>query len=116
MEASDAVPFEPTELKFAAFSSQLELPFYTALFKFKLDHGKLDDSARFVLGTYEPNPGAKAEESARIQILGNALTNNLYVSQTRSRDLRELWELDRSNMHAAGSASTSVAPRAPSRT
>lgn len=77
MEASESV--EPTELKFAAFSSQLELPFYTSLFKFKLDHGKLDDSARFVLGMYEPNPGAKSEDSSRMQILGNALTNSLYV-------------------------------------
>lgn len=85
---SKAETIEPTELKFAAFSSQLELPFYTSLFKFKLDHGKLDDSARFVLGMYELNPTAKSEESARMQILGNALTNNLYVSSTASSCLR----------------------------
>lgn len=69
-----------TELKFAAFGSQIELPFYSALFSSKLDYDKLDDSARFVLGTYEPNPNATPEESARMQILGNALTNNLYVT------------------------------------
>lgn len=68
-----------TELKFAAFSSQIELPFYSALFTSKLDHDKLDDSARFVLGTYESNANAKPEESTRMQILGNALTNNLYA-------------------------------------
>lgn len=71
---------EATEIKFAAFSSQLELPFYTSLFKFKLDHGKLDDSARSVLGIYEPNTGAKSEDGARMQILGNALTNSSYVA------------------------------------
>lgn len=68
-----------TELRFAAFSSQIELPFYSALFTSKLDHDKLDDSARFVLGTYESNPNAEPEESTRMQILGNALTNNLYA-------------------------------------
>lgn len=84
---SKAEKIEPIELKFAAFSSQLELPFYTSLFKFKLDHGKLDDSARFVLGMYEPNPAAKSEDSARMQILGNALTNNLYVRSQRRHHL-----------------------------
>ncbi|KAF3762942.1 hypothetical protein M406DRAFT_108084 [Cryphonectria parasitica EP155] len=64
------------ELKFAAFSSQIELPFYSALFSSKLDHAKLDDSARFVLGTYESNPAATPDESTRMQILGNSLTNN----------------------------------------
>lgn len=65
-----------TELKFAAFSSQIELPFYSALFSSKLDYAKLDDSARFVLGTYEANPNAAPDESTRMQILGNSLTNN----------------------------------------
>lgn len=68
-----------TELKFAAFSSQIELPFYTALFASKLDIDKLDDSARFVLGIYEANPTATPDESARMQVLGNALVNNSYV-------------------------------------
>lgn len=87
-------PIEPAELKFAAFSSQLELPFYTSLFKFKLDHGKLDDAARSVLGTYEPNPGANSEESARMQILGNALTNSLYVLRSSPHNSCELPKLD----------------------
>lgn len=71
-----------SELKFAAFGSQIELPFYSALFSSKLDHDKLDDSARFVLGTYESNATATADESTRMQIHGNALTNNSYVAQT----------------------------------
>lgn len=64
------------DVKFAAFNSQIELPFYSALFSSKLDHDKLDDSARFVLGTYEANPSASPDDSTRLQILGNALTNN----------------------------------------
>ncbi|KUI61027.1 Ubiquitin-like modifier-activating enzyme atg7 [Cytospora mali] len=65
-----------SEVKFAAFTSQIELPFYSALFSSKLDHAKLDDSARFVLGVYEANPAATPDEGTRMQILGNALTNN----------------------------------------
>lgn len=76
------IPFSPnmSELKFSAFTSQIELPFYSALFSSKLDHDKLDDSARFVLGTYESSPLATPEESTRMQILGNALTSNAYVA------------------------------------
>lgn len=79
-----------TELKFAAFSSQIELPFYSALFSSKLDFDKLDDSARFVLGTYEPNPTATPDGSTRMQILGNALTNNSYVPRPRPHALHRL--------------------------
>lgn len=70
-----------SEIKFAAFTSQIELPFYSALFSSKLDHAKLDDSARFVLGVYEANAAATPDEATRMQILGNALTNNAYVLQ-----------------------------------
>ncbi|PSR76436.1 hypothetical protein BD289DRAFT_486853 [Coniella lustricola] len=73
------------DVKFAAFNSQIELPFYSALFSSKLDHDKLDDSARFVLGTYEANPAASPDDSARLLILGNALTNNsVGLSQCRA--------------------------------
>lgn len=68
-----------SELKFSPFTSQIELPFYSALFSSKLDLDKLDDSARFVLGTYESSPLATPRESTRMQILGNALTSNAYV-------------------------------------
>jgi ubiquitin-like modifier-activating enzyme ATG7 len=63
-------------IRFVPFSSEIELPFYTALFSSKLDHDKLDDSARPVLGLYEPRVQADPESSARMQILGNALTSN----------------------------------------
>ncbi|KAK3377843.1 hypothetical protein B0H63DRAFT_227482 [Podospora didyma] len=62
-------------LKFATFSSEIELPFYSNLFSSKLEHDKLDDSARPVLGLYEPRPQANPEASTRMQILGNSLTS-----------------------------------------
>lgn len=61
-------------LKFVPFSSEIELPFYSALFSSKLDHDKLDDSARPVMGLYEPRSQADSL-GARMQILGSALTN-----------------------------------------
>ena len=62
-------------LKFVPFSSEIELPFYSALFSSKLDHDKLDDSARPVMGLYEPRSQADAASGTRVQILGSALTN-----------------------------------------
>ncbi|KAH9900131.1 E1-like protein-activating [Xylariomycetidae sp. FL2044] len=62
-------------LKFAPFSSEIELPFYSALFASKLDHDKLSDSARPVLGLYEPRPGTEPDDSVRMQILASALTS-----------------------------------------
>ncbi|KAL2260621.1 hypothetical protein VTK26DRAFT_5312 [Humicola hyalothermophila] len=62
-------------LKFVPFSSEIELPFYSALFSSKLDHDKLDDSARPVMGLYAPHPQADPSSSTRMQILGTALTS-----------------------------------------
>jgi len=64
-------------LKFAPWGSEIELPFYTALSQLKIDHDKLDDSARSVLGLYEPRATAP-EESCRMRVLGNALTSDEY--------------------------------------
>ncbi|KAF4124315.1 ubiquitin-like modifier-activating enzyme ATG7 [Geosmithia morbida] len=61
-------------LQFATFTSEIELPFYSALFASKLDYDKLDDSARGVLGLYEPR-FAEPDSSCKMQILGNALTS-----------------------------------------
>ncbi|KAI6784207.1 uncharacterized protein J7T54_004753 [Emericellopsis cladophorae] len=60
-------------LQFATFTSEIELPFYSALFASKLDYDKLDDSARGVLGLYEPRL-EEPDASCNMQILGNALT------------------------------------------
>lgn len=64
-----------TPLQFAPFRSEIELPFYSALFGSKLDYDRLDDSARGVLGLYEPRV-EDPDSSCRLQILGNALASN----------------------------------------
>ena len=69
-------------IQFVPFSSEIELPFYSALFSFKLDHDKLSDSSRPVLGLYEPRAQADPESSTKMQILGSALTSNQYVSHS----------------------------------
>ena len=77
-----------TSLKFAAFSSDIELPFYTALASHKINHDRLDDSARRLLGLYELKPSEDPNISCRMQIRGNALTSDelvgpwVYVAST----------------------------------
>lgn len=66
-------------LQFAPFISDIELPFYSALASLKINHDKLDDSARKVLGLYEVRPSDPSETSCRMQILGNALTSDELV-------------------------------------
>lgn len=61
-----------SKLLFAPFGSEIELPFYTALSQSKIDHDKLDDSARSVIGLYEPRI-TSPEDSCRMRVLGNAL-------------------------------------------
>ncbi|RKF53535.1 Ubiquitin-like modifier-activating enzyme atg7 [Golovinomyces cichoracearum] len=62
-------------LKFAPFTSEIELPFYKALSNFKIDVDRLDDSTRPVLGLYEHRLTTSPEASCRMQILGDALTS-----------------------------------------
>ncbi len=52
------------------------MPFYSALFSSKLDHDKLDDSARQILGLYEPRSQVDPAASTKMQILGTALTSH----------------------------------------
>ncbi|KAI5858455.1 hypothetical protein BZA05DRAFT_381270 [Tricharina praecox] len=54
-------------VKFAPFESAIDLPFYYSLASHKIDHDKLDDSPRRVLGQYAP------WEKQRMQIQGDAL-------------------------------------------
>ena len=63
-------------LKFATFTSDIELPFYTSLASHKINHDKLDDSARRLLGLYEIRSSDSPEASCRLQVHGNALTND----------------------------------------
>ena len=63
-------------LRFATFSSSIELPFYTSLASHKINHDKLDDSARRVLGLYELRSDDGSSSSCRMQLHGNALTGD----------------------------------------
>lgn len=67
-------------LRFATFASDIDLPFYTSLASHKINHDKLDDSARRLLGLYEIRPSEAAESSCRLQLHGNALTADSYVA------------------------------------
>lgn len=62
-------------LQFVPFSSEIELPFYSVLSTIKIDHDRLDETSRSVLGLYEPRNIAPTGETCRMQILGNALTS-----------------------------------------
>lgn len=60
-------------MKYAPFSSLIELPFYYSLASHKIDHDKLDESPRTVVGQYVPHDGG------RMQVHGSALTADSYV-------------------------------------
>ncbi|KAL4885384.1 hypothetical protein BJY04DRAFT_231873 [Aspergillus karnatakaensis] len=63
-------------MQYAPFASDIELPFYTALASHKINHDKLDDSVRNVLGLYEIRAIDSPNVSCRMQIHGNALTSD----------------------------------------
>lgn len=65
-------------LKFATFTSDIELPFYASLASLKINHDKLDDSSRRILGLYEIKPTDSPESSCRLQVHGNSLTSDEY--------------------------------------
>ncbi|KAJ5750926.1 Ubiquitin-like modifier-activating enzyme atg7 [Penicillium manginii] len=60
-------------MQYAPFASDIDLPFYTTLASHKINHDKLDDSARPVLGLYEIRSTDPDNASCRIQIHGNSL-------------------------------------------
>ncbi|KAL1976416.1 hypothetical protein VTN31DRAFT_2698 [Thermomyces dupontii] len=63
-------------MQYTPFASDIELPFYTSLASLKVNHDKLDDSARKVLGLYEIRASDAPPASCRMQIHGNALTSD----------------------------------------
>jgi ubiquitin-like modifier-activating enzyme ATG7 len=63
-------------LKFASLKSDIELPFYASLASFKINHDKLNDSPRRVVGVYEIRPTDDPGNSCRIQLLVGALTSD----------------------------------------
>ncbi|PYI00487.1 E1-like protein-activating [Aspergillus sclerotiicarbonarius CBS 121057] len=63
-------------MRYTPFASDIEFPFYTALASLKINHDKLDDAARKVLGFYEVRPADPPNTSCRMQIHGSALTSD----------------------------------------
>jgi ubiquitin-like modifier-activating enzyme ATG7 len=63
-------------MQYVPFASDIEIPFYASLASHKINHDKLDDSARKLMGLYEIRPADNKEHSCRMQIHGNALTND----------------------------------------
>ncbi|OAX85200.1 ubiquitin-like modifier-activating enzyme ATG7 [Emergomyces africanus] len=63
-------------MQYTPFASDIELPFYTSLASLKVNHDKLDDSARKLLGLYEIRSADRPEASCRMQIHGTALTRD----------------------------------------
>ncbi|RMJ23975.1 hypothetical protein PHISP_05159 [Aspergillus sp. HF37] len=63
-------------MQYMPFASDVELPFYMALASIKINHDKLDASARKLLGRYEIRPADPSNASCRVQIHGNALTSD----------------------------------------
>lgn len=63
-------------MQYTPFASDIELPFYTALASLKINHDKLNDSARKLLGLYEIRSTDPPNASCRMQIHGNALVND----------------------------------------
>lgn len=68
-----------TTLQYATWTSEIELGFYSALAKLKIDHDKLDSSARKVLGLYEIRPRDDPARSTSMQIHTTALGSDEYV-------------------------------------
>ena len=75
------------QLKYTPWTSDIDIAFYQALASLKINHDKLDSSARKVLGLYEINHRDSPERSTRMQIHANALTNNEYVAHTACKNL-----------------------------
>lgn len=58
-------------LKFAPLNSFIDVGFYTALAGVKIDHAKLDDSARKIVGRYAPGR-LGSRDVARLEVRPDA--------------------------------------------
>ncbi|KAK2800332.1 Autophagy protein 7 [Emmonsiellopsis sp. PD_5] len=63
-------------MQYTPFASDIDLGFYSSLASLKINHDKLDDSARKLLGLYEIRSTDRPEASCRMQIRGTALTRD----------------------------------------
>ncbi|EPS31273.1 hypothetical protein PDE_06228 [Penicillium oxalicum 114-2] len=85
-------------MQYAPYASDIELPFYTALASHKINHDKLDDSARSVLGLYEIRSTDADNASCRIQIHSNALINTEYGMIRNVNTIEDYRNMDKSQM------------------
>ena len=63
-------------MQYVPLASDIEIPFYASLASHKINHDKLDDSARKLLGLYEIRATDAKEHSCRMQVRANALTSD----------------------------------------
>ena len=63
-------------MQYVPFKSDIEAPFYASLASRKINHDRLDDSARRLLGLYEIRPADAPDYSCRMQLHANALTTD----------------------------------------
>jgi len=66
-------------IQYAPWTSDIELAFYNSLAHLKINHDRLDSSARKVLGLYEINHRDAPPRSTRMQIHGSALISEEYA-------------------------------------
>ncbi|KAG8629229.1 hypothetical protein KVT40_003094 [Elsinoe batatas] len=100
-----------SNLQYAPWTTEIDLGFYSALAKLKLENDKLESPVRKVLGTYELRPRDAPERSTSMQIHTSALTEaKVPLNNCRSEGmirnfntLEEFREYDRSaHMERAG--------------
>lgn len=68
-------------LKFATFTSQVELPFWASLASEKIDQHKLDETERSISGVYEIRQDVSPEASCVLQLHGNGMASDMLVSR-----------------------------------
>ena len=73
-------------MQYAPWISDIELAFYSSLSNLKINHDKLDSSARKVLGLYEIQNRDPPGRSTRMQIHGTALTGDEYAALSTSAE------------------------------
>ncbi|KAF4551447.1 Ubiquitin-like modifier-activating enzyme atg7-like protein [Elsinoe fawcettii] len=100
-----------SNLQYAPWTTEIDLGFYSALAKLKLENDKLESPVRKVLGTYELRPRDAPERSTSMQIHTSALTEaKVPLNNCRSdgmirnfNTLEEFREYDRAaHMERAG--------------
>lgn len=89
--AAPSTPAEQTarrQIKYATFESVIELPFYHSLASHKINHDKLSDSPRRVIGQYVPG------DEQRLLVQGDALSTDEYDPESSTTQQLQEKEAD----------------------